>query len=207
MASNIYEKRFKRWLDIVLATLGIVIVSPILILLALLIRLKLGKPILFKQPRPGLNEKIFTLYKFRTMKEELDARGDLLPDEQRLTAFGRFLRSTSLDELPSLFNILLGHMSFVGPRPLLVEYLPLYNQTQKQRHSVRPGLTGLAQVSGRNAITWEEKFTLDIEYVRQVSLLNDLRIITKTIFKVLKREDITSKSSATSEKFKGTDEK
>ena len=158
-----YAKYVKRPLDFILSLIAIIILSPLLLIVAILVRIKLGKPVIFKQQRPGKNEKIFTLYKFRTMTDKKDENGNLLPDEQRLTKFGKALRSTSLDELPELWNILKGDMAIVGPRPLLVEYLPLYNEKQKLRHDVRPGLTGLAQISGRNAITWEEKFKDDLE--------------------------------------------
>ena len=160
---GIYERYFKRPMDFVLSLLGIIVLSPLMLIIALLVRFKLGRPVIFKQERPGWNERIFTLYKFRTMTDEKGENGELLPDELRLTKFGKFLRSTSLDELPELFNILKGEMSIVGPRPLLVDYLPLYNEQQRRRHEVRPGLTGWAQVNGRNAISWEEKFDLDIE--------------------------------------------
>jgi lipopolysaccharide/colanic/teichoic acid biosynthesis glycosyltransferase len=162
---GIYRKYFKRPLDIVLALIAIIIFSPVMLIVSILVRINLGSPVIFKQQRPGLNEKIFTLYKFRTMTDERGKNGELLPDSARLTKFGKFLRSTSLDELPELFNILKGDMSIVGPRPLLVEYLPLYNDYQKRRHEVRPGLTGLAQINGRNAITWEQRFNLDVQYV------------------------------------------
>jgi len=174
------------------------------LVIAVLVRIKLGKPVIFKQKRPGLNEKIFTLYKFRTMTNEKDSSGNLLPDRDRLTKFGRFLRSTSLDELPELINILKGDMSFVGPRPLLVQYLPLYNEHQRKRHNVKPGLSGWAQVSGRNAISWEEKFDLDVEYVNKVSFLFDLKIFFLTIKKVIMREGINQEGEATMEYFKGS---
>jgi len=171
-----YRKYFKRPLDFILSLIAIIVLSPVFIIIAILVRIKLGSPVIFKQDRPGLNEKIFTMYKFRTMTDERDENGELLPDSKRLTKFGRMLRSTSLDELPELFNILKGDMSFVGPRPLLVEYLPLYNEQQRRRHEVRPGLTGYAQVNGRNAISWEEKFKYDLEYVEKISFLLDLKI-------------------------------
>ena len=186
-----------------MALLGLIILSPLLLVIAILVRIKLGSPVIFKQPRPGLNEEIFTLYKFRTMTDERDENGELLPDEVRLTSFGKFLRSTSLDELPELWNILKGEMSFVGPRPLLVEYLSLYNDEQRHRHEVRPGLTGLAQVSGRNAISWEEKFQLDCQYVHQVTFRGDLSILAKTVWAVFKQEGISSETSMTMEEFEG----
>ena len=190
-------------MDFLIAALSIIIFSPLLILLAILVRVKLGGPVIFKQERPGLNGKVFKLYKFRTMTDAKDENGNLLDDEYRLTSFGKKLRSTSLDELPELYNILKGDMSIVGPRPLLVKYLPLYNDEQKRRHDVRPGLTGLAQVSGRNAITWTEKFNKDIEYVDNVSLGLDISIFFKTIYCVLKKEGINSDSAATMEDFTG----
>ena len=174
---------------------------------ALLVRIKLGSPIIFKQERPGLKEKVFTLYKFRTMTDEKDEEGNLLPDEVRLTRFGKLLRSTSLDELPGLFNILNGDMSIVGPRPLLVKYLPLYNEHQARRHEVRPGFTGYAQVHGRNSISWEEKFDLDVEYVDHITFGQDWTIIFQTVKTVLKREGISSDSSVTMEEFRGSDKK
>lgn len=186
-----YAKYVKRPLDFILSLIAIIILSPLLLIVAILVRIKLGKPVIFKQQRPGKNEKIFTLYKFRTMTDKKDENGNLLPDEQRLTKFGKALRSTSLDELPELWNILKGDMAIVGPRPLLVEYLPLYNEKQKLRHDVRPGLTGLAQISGRNAITWEEKFKDDLEYVNNITFIQDAKIILKTITKVFKREGIS----------------
>src|SRR5690606_36278862 len=168
---SIYRRLIKRPMDLILSLIAIIVLSPILLVVAILVRTKLGSPVLFKQKRPGLNEKIFMMYKFRTMTDERDQNGNLLPDSIRLTKFGRLLRSTSLDELPELFNILKGDMSIIGPRPLLVQYLPLYNNHQKRRHDVRPGLSGLAQVSGRNAISWEDKFNLDVEYVENVSFI------------------------------------
>lgn len=196
-----YRKYFKRPLDFIMALVGLIVLSPVMLVIAILVRIKLGSPVIFKQPRPGLNEKIFTMYKFRTMTDECDENGELLPDEQRLTDFGKWLRSTSLDELPELWNIFKGDMSFVGPRPLLVDYLPLYNDQQRRRHGVRPGLTGFAQVSGRNAISWEERFLLDIEYVENVSFVGDLSILGKTFLSVLRREGITSDSCSTMEAF------
>lgn len=200
---SIYRRFIKRPMDFALSLIAIIALSPLLLVVALLVRTKLGSPVLFKQKRPGLNEEIFMMYKFRTMTDERDENGELLPDSVRLTKFGRFLRSTSLDELPELFNILKGDMSTIGPRPLLVKYLPLYNDYQKRRHEVRPGLSGLAQVSGRNAISWEEKFDLDVEYVDNVSFINDWRIIFLTIKKVFIREGINSETEATMEPFKG----
>lgn len=203
-----YEKYIKRLTDIVCALLAITVFSPIYILVAVLVRVKLGSPIIFKQARPGLNEKIFTLYKFRTMTDKKDENGNLLPDDVRLTKFGRLLRKTSLDELPEAFNILKGDMSIVGPRPLLVKYLPLYNQHQKRRHEVRPGLTGLAQVSGRNAITWEQKFDYDVQYTDNITFLGDVKIIFLTVWKAfVKSEGISSQTSATMDEFKGTPQK
>lgn len=202
-ANGFYCKLIKRVMDFLISLLSIVIFSPILIVLAILVRVKLGGPVIFKQERPGLNGKVFKLYKFRTMTDASDEDGNLLDDEYRLTSFGKKLRSTSLDELPELYNILKGDMSIVGPRPLLVKYLPLYSKEQQRRHDVRPGLTGLAQVSGRNAITWTEKFEKDIEYVDNVSLGLDISIFFKTISCVLKREGINSDSAATMEDFTG----
>ncbi len=199
-----YKKYFKRLLDCIMALIGLIVLSPLMFIIAVLVRIKLGSPVIFKQPRPGLNEGIFTLYKFRTMIDERDQNGELLPDERRLTAFGRWLRSTSFDELPELWNILKGDMSFVGPRPLLVDYLPFYNEKQRKRHRVRPGLTGLAQVSGRNALAWEERFALDVQYVDSVSFLGDLSIMVRTVLAVLRREGISSESSVTMEVFKPT---
>lgn len=199
-----YQKCVKRILDFVLALLAGIILSPVILIVAILVRIKLGSPVLFKQARPGKNEKIFYMYKFRTMTDEKDENGEFLPDEVRLTKFGKMLRSTSLDELPELFNIIKGDMSIVGPRPLLVRYLPLYDERQKHRHDVRPGFTGLAQVNGRNSISWEEKFEWDVKYVEHVTFLNDCHIIIKTIKVVLFREGITSETSATMEPFMGS---
>ena len=199
-----YKHFFKRLIDFILSLIALIILSPILLILAILVRIKLGSPIIFKQKRPGLNEKIFTLYKFRTMTDAKDEHGNLLPDEIRLTKFGKLLRSTSLDELPELFNILKGDMAIVGPRPLLVRYLPLYNEHQKHRHDVRPGFTGWAQCNGRNAISWEEKFDLDVYYTKHVSLLLDIKIILKTVKVVLFREGISSETSVTMEEFRGS---
>jgi lipopolysaccharide/colanic/teichoic acid biosynthesis glycosyltransferase len=202
--NGIYKKYLKRPMDFILSLIAIIVLSPVLLIVAILTRTKLGSPVIFKQKRPGLNEKIFTLYKFRTMTDERDKFGELLPDSVRLTKFGRFLRSTSLDELPELFNILKGDMSVVGPRPLLVQYLPLYNKHQRRRHDVRPGLSGWAQVNGRNAISWEDKFDLDVEYVNNVSFLLDWKIIFLTLKKVFVREGINSETSVTMEPFKGS---
>lgn len=199
-----YRLFFKRLLDFILSLIAIIILSPVYIIVALLVKIKLGSPVLFTQDRPGLNEKIFKMYKFRTMTSETDNEGHLLPDEVRLTSFGKLLRSTSLDELPELFNILKGDMSIVGPRPLLVKYLPRYNEEQKHRHDVRPGLTGLAQVNGRNTITWEDKFKYDVEYTKNVTFINDVKIILETVLKVLQREGISSDTSVTMEEFRGT---
>lgn len=182
--NKLYRNFFKRFFDIIFSFLALIVLSPLLFIIALLVRIKLGSPVIFKQERPGLNEKIFTLYKFRTMTDKKDEQGNLLSDSERLTSFGRWLRSTSLDELPELWNILKGEMSIVGPRPLLVEYLPRYNDKQRRRHLVRPGLTGLAQVSGRNAISWEERFSLDSEYVNSLSFFMDTKIILKSIKEV-----------------------
>lgn len=202
-----YEKYIKRPQDFFCALLACIILSPILLIIAILVRVNIGSPILFAQERPGLHGKIFKLYKFRTMTNEKDENGNLLPDEQRLTSFGKLLRSTSLDELPELIAILTGKMAVCGPRPLLVKYLPLYNEHQARRHEVRPGFTGLAQVNGRNSISWEEKFDLDVEYVDHITFLGDWKIIFKTVFTVLKRDGISSETSATMEEFMGTEDK
>jgi len=196
-----YARYIKRVLDFILSLLALIFLSPLLLIIYILVIIKLGKPAIFKQQRPGKDEKIFTLYKFRTMTDEKDENGNLLPDELRLTKFGKFLRSTSLDELPELINIIKGDMAIVGPRPLLVEYLDYYTEEEKHRHDVRPGLTGQAQVNGRNAITWEEKFKQDIEYVQNVSFMSDFKIVLKTILKVFKREGISQQGEATMERF------
>lgn len=198
-----YRKYIKRLLDIVISLCGIIVLSPVYLILGILVKKKLGTPVIFIQERPGKNEKIFHLYKFRSMTDEKDADGNLLPDEVRLTSFGKKLRGTSMDELPELFNILKGDMSLIGPRPLLVRYLPRYNEFQRHRHDVRPGLTGLAQVNGRNAITWEKKFEYDVEYVNKLSFALDARIFMDTVRAVLRREGISSETSATMEEFMG----
>ncbi|OQQ98732.1 sugar transferase [Ligilactobacillus salivarius] len=198
-----YERYIKRLQAIVLSLIAIIILSPILLITYLLVRVKFGKPAIFIQKRVGKDGKVFDLYKFRTMTNQRDEDGKLLPDDQRLTSFGKKLRSTSLDELPELFNVLKGDMALIGPCPLLVKYLPLYNDEQARRHEVRPGLTGYAQVNGRNTITWEDRFKLDVEYVDNVTFLNDWKIIFKTIKTVFKREGISEKGSATMDEFKG----
>ena len=194
----------KSLFDKTLALFLIILFSPIYMIVSLLILIKIGSPILFRQQRPGYKEKIFGIYKFRTMTNEKDSDGNLLPDEQRLVGIGKFIRSTSLDELPQLFNVLKGEMSFVGPRPLLIEYLDLYNETQKRRHDVKPGITGWAQVNGRNAISWEQKFEYDVWYVDNQSFWLDMKILWMTFLKVVKRSDISSSSSATMERFTGS---
>jgi len=187
---GIYRRFFKRPMDFILSLMAIIVLSPVLMIVGVLVRVKLGSPILFKQKRPGLNEKIFTMYKFRTMTDEKDEDGELLPDSVRLTKFGRMLRSTSLDELPELFNILKGDMSIIGPRPLAVQYLPYYTETERMRHSVRPGLSGLAQINGRNTATWEERFNFDVKYVNEITFFGDLKIIIQTVLKTIHRSDI-----------------
>lgn len=201
-----YEKFIKRPLDFLLALIAVVLLSPVLLVTAVLVRLKLGSPVLFRQERPGRYGRIFRLIKFRTMTDARSADGTLLPDADRLTPFGRKLRATSLDELPELFNVLRGDMSLVGPRPLLVRYLPRYNAHQARRHEVRPGFTGLAQVHGRNAISWEEKFDWDVKYVDHVTFLGDCRILLATVKTVFSHEGISSGTSATMEEFMGTPE-
>lgn len=203
---GIYEKYIKRPQDFLCALTASIVLSPVMLVTAVLVRIKLGSPVIFTQERPGKDGKIFKLYKFRTMTDARDENGNLLPDEVRLTKFGRILRSTSLDELPELFNILKGDMSVVGPRPLLVKYLSRYNEQQARRHEVRPGFTGLAQVNGRNAIGWEEKFSLDVKYVDGITFLSDWKIILQTIRIVIKREGISSQSSVTMEEFMGSEE-
>ena len=193
----------KTIVDKTLALSLIILFSPIYIIVSFLIYKKMGSPILFRQKRPGYKEKIFGIYKFRTMTNETDEYGNLLPDDQRLIGIGKFIRSTSLDELPQLFNVLKGEMSFVGPRPLLIEYLPLYSEMQKRRHNVKPGITGWAQVNGRNAISWEQKFEYDVWYVDNQSFLLDIKILWMTFLKVVKRSDISSNTSVTMEKFTG----
>lgn len=202
-----YEKCIKRLLDFILALLAIIVLSPVMLITAILVRTKLGSPVLFTQDRPGLDTKVFKLYKFRSMTDAKDENGNLLPDEERLPEFGKKLRSTSLDELPELFNILKGDMSIVGPRPLLVKYLPRYNAHQARRHEVRPGFTGLAQIHGRNSITWEEKFDWDVRYVDKITFLGDLKIILMTVGTVLSHTGINAEGNATMEEFMGTENK
>lgn len=198
---DIYRKLLKRLLDIILSLVAIVALSPLLLIIAVLVRLKLGSPVLFKQKRPGFGEKIFTMYKFRTMTDERNENGELLPDSLRLTGFGKILRETSLDELPELFNIIKGDMSIVGPRPQLVKDIVFMTSEQRERHAVRPGLTGWAQINGRNNITWEKKLALDIEYVERITLIKDLKIILMTIAKVFKKEDINTDGMDTAEDY------
>ncbi len=192
-----YKRFFKRFFDIIMSFFAIIILSPLFIIISIMVLIFMGWPIIFKQPRPGKNEKIFNMYKFRTMTSKKDKNGNLLPDEIRLTKFGKFLRKTSLDELPELFCILFGNMSFVGPRPLLVEYLPYYNKEEHHRHDVRPGLTGLAQVNGRNLLSWSEKFKKDLEYINNISFIGDTRIFFKTFVTVIKRDGITDDKTET----------
>ena len=201
-----YAKFFKRLIDFILALVGIVILSPILIVLIVLGAIFMGGNPFFTQARPGKNERVFKLVKFRTMDNRRDSNGELLPDEVRLNRYGRFLRSTSLDELPELFNILVGDMALIGPRPLLVRYLPRYNDEQHHRHDVRPGLTGYAQAHGRNTVSWEDKFAMDVWYARNISFVLDCQIIVDTVKTVLNREGISSETSATMEEFMGTPE-
>lgn len=201
-----YAKYIKRMLDFLLSLCALLVLSPVLLVLIVVTAVKMKGNPFFTQLRPGKDEKIFRLIKLRTMTCEKDKDGNLLPDEQRLTKYGRFLRSTSMDELPELINILKGDMSIVGPRPLLVKYLPLYNEEQRRRHDVRPGLTGWAQVNGRNAISWEEKFRMDVEYVNRISFAMDVKIVLQTVGKIFKREGISSETSATMEEFKGLPE-
>ena len=202
---GLYEKYIKCPLDFTCALIALIIFSPVMLVVAILVRINLGAPIIFKQARPGKGGRIFKLYKFRTMTDARDESGNLLPDAQRLTRFGRFLRSTSLDELPSLLNILTLKMSLVGPRPLLVQYLSRYNERQARRHEVRPGFTGYAQVNGRNAISWEEKFEYDVHYVDNITFVGDLKILFKTVGVVLRRDGINSASAATMEEFMGSE--
>lgn len=195
--ASFYEKYIKRLMDMLLSGLALIVLSPVLLVTAVLVRTKLGSPVIFCQERPGKDEKIFRLYKFRSMTDEKDENGNLLPDEIRLTRFGRLLRSTSLDELPELWNIFRGDMSIVGPRPLLVSYLPYYTEEERHRHDVRPGLTGLAQVNGRNNLTWEQKFAYDLEYVNHLTFVNDVKIIFKTVLKVFARADVQTDTQVT----------
>jgi undecaprenyl phosphate N,N'-diacetylbacillosamine 1-phosphate transferase len=201
-----YIKAFKPLFDFIISLLVLIILSPVILILSLLIYLKLGKPILFSQERPGKNEKLFRLYKFRTMSDTRDSNGDLLPDVNRLTEFSSFIRKTSLDELPQLFNVLKGDISLVGPRPLLAEYLPLYDQDQKKRHLVKPGITGWAQINGRNSITWNDKFEFDIYYVYNISFFLDLKIVFKTLFRVIRGSGINSPDGNTMPKFSGNNQ-
>lgn len=203
---GLYEKYIKRPQDFLCALLATIVLSPLMLITAILVAVKLGRPVLFKQERPGRNAKIFKIYKFRTMTDERDEEGNLLPDDVRLTSFGKKLRATSLDELPELINMLKGDMSVVGPRPLMPKYLPRYNEHQARRHEVRPGFTGLAQVHGRNSISWEEKFDWDVKYVDHITFLGDWKIIFETVKTVLKREGITSDTSVTMEEFMGSEE-
>ncbi|OJJ28707.1 undecaprenyl phosphate N,N'-diacetylbacillosamine 1-phosphate transferase [Campylobacter concisus] len=198
-----YRNFLKRVIDILGTLFLLILTSPIIIATAIFIYFKVSRDVIFTQERPGLNEKIFKIYKFKTMSDERDENGNLLPDEQRLGKFGKLIRSLSLDELPQLFNVLKGDMSFIGPRPLLVEYLPIYNETQKHRHDVRPGITGLAQVNGRNAISWEKKFEYDVYYAKNLSFMLDVKIALQTIEKVLKRSGVSKEGQATTEKFNG----
>jgi lipopolysaccharide/colanic/teichoic acid biosynthesis glycosyltransferase len=193
----------KRIFDIVCSAMGLLVLGPFMLVVAVLVRRKLGRPVLFRQVRPGLHCKPFVMLKFRSMRDAYDNKGRPLPDEQRMTPFGQFLRSTSIDELPELFNVLRGDMSLVGPRPLLMEYLPLYSDEQKHRHDVRPGITGWAQINGRNAITWQKKFEMDLWYVKNQSLWLDIKILFLTLWKVFKRSDINQQGNVTIEKFNG----
>ncbi|WP_060678258.1 sugar transferase [Virgibacillus halodenitrificans] len=202
--SGVYRRFLKRPMDFILSLIAIIILTPLFLIIILLVKFKLGSPVIFKQERPGLNEEIFTMYKFRTMTNEKDENGNLLPNHLRHTRFGNVLRSTSLDELPELLNVIKGDMSLIGPRPLLIDYLPLYNEYQKHRHDVRPGLSGLAQVMGRNAISWEEKFKYDIEYVENITFTVDCRLMIRTITKVFKREDVNNNEKITMDRFRGT---
>jgi lipopolysaccharide/colanic/teichoic acid biosynthesis glycosyltransferase len=202
-----YRRFGKRWFDVAMALTALILLAPAWLTVAGLVRLKLGSPVLFRQERPGLRGRPFTIYKFRTMTNGRDAAGKLLPDADRLTAFGKFLRSTSLDELPELFNVLKGEMSLVGPRPLLMQYLPLYTPEQMRRHEARPGITGWAQVNGRNALSWEDKFACDLWYVKHISFRLDLKILLRTLIIALKRSDINQPGQATIEPFQGSQPK
>lgn len=198
-----YEAYVKRPLDFCLSLGALIVLSPVMAVTAILVKMKLGSPVIFKQPRPGKDEKIFNIYKFRTMTDERDENGELLSDEVRLTDFGKFLRSTSLDELPELINMVKGDMAVVGPRPLLVRYLDRYSEEQHRRHEVRPGLTGYSQAHGRNAVSWEDKFKMDVDYVDHITFLGDLRIILETVLAVINRDGISSETSSTMEEFMG----
>ena len=204
---GIYGKYIKRILDFVLSLLALIILTPLILIFTIIDAIKMKKKPFFVQKRPGKDGKIFSLIKFRTMTNKKDKDGNLLPDEKRLTSYGKFLRSTSIDEVLEIINILKGDMSIIGPRPLLVKYLPLYNEYQKHRHDVRPGLTGYAQVHGRNAVSWEEKFDMDVKYVQHITFMGDLKILLETVVKVLKRDGISSETSVTMEEFRGTVEK
>lgn len=200
-----YKKYLKKYIDTILSLVAVIVLSPVFLVIFVLVRVKLGSPVIFRQKRPGKNEKIFNMYKFRTMTDEKDEDGNLLPDGVRLTPFGKKLRSSSLDELPELINILKGDMSIVGPRPLLVQYLPLYNERQRHRHDVCPGITGLAQVNGRNSISWEEKFEWDVKYVEDITFFGDLRIILRTVGTVIKHKGISGGTTVTMEEFRGSE--
>ena len=206
MKRGIYRSYFKRPMDFILSLIALIVLSPVFLIVAILIKNKLGSPVIFKHERPGKDEKLFTLYKFRTMTDETNENGNLLANHLRLTKFGKMLRSTSLDELPELVNILRGDMSIIGPRPLLIEYLDVYNDRQRQRHDIRPGLSGLAQVNGRNAISWEEKFNYDLEYVENITFLGDIKLIFQTFLKVFKRESVNQSENVTMKKFIGSKE-
>lgn len=204
--NGLYEKYIKRLMDVMLSAWAFIMLMPVMAVLALLVRIRLGSPVIFKQKRPGKNGKIFNIYKFRTMTDERDKEGCLLPDDIRLTSFGRKLRESSLDELPELINVIKGDMSLVGPRPLMVKYLPLYNKMQARRHEVLPGFTGLAQIHGRNSISWEEKFKWDVKYVDNITFLNDWKIILDTVKTVLRKDGIHAEGSVTMPEFAGTQE-
>ena len=204
--AGIYERYLKRVFDFALSLIAIIVLSPVMLIVALLVRVKLGSPVIFRQPRPGKDEKIFNMYKFRSMSDARDENGELLPDSVRLTSFGKKLRATSLDELPEAFNIIKGEMSVIGPRPLLVRYLPRYNAQQHRRHEVRPGLSGYAQVHGRNTVSWQEKFRMDVEYVDHITFLGDLKIIWDSVMVAFVRRDgISSETSVTMEEFMGNE--
>ena len=203
---GIYEAYFKRVIDFISGILVLVVLCPLYLVLAIMVRIKLGSPILFTQDRPGKDEKIFKLYKFRTMTDERDEKGELLPDDKRLTSFGSWLRRTSMDEIPEAFNIIKGDMSLIGPRPLLVRYIDRYNEEQHHRHDIRPGLTGYAQAHGRNTLSWEDKFAMDVWYTNHVTFIEDMKIVWYTVMTVVKRDGISSETSATMEEFYGTPE-